>query len=106
MRSSSTFSALRILSRRGSRCVDAEIIRQGDKVLTKDYTESTEAYQNDLKGRYYYNKWTGEGFRKSIRYFQESIGEDPEYVLAYAGLADAYNALTFYNIFLPQRQCR
>jgi serine/threonine-protein kinase len=60
------------------------------KRLVKRYTESTEAYQLYLKGRYYWNKRTEEGFKKGIEYFQQAIEKDPNYALAYAGLADSY----------------
>ena len=60
------------------------------KRLTKRYTENTEAYQLYLKGRYYWNKRTEEGFKKGIEYFQQAIEKDPNYALAYAGLADSY----------------
>jgi serine/threonine protein kinase/Tfp pilus assembly protein PilF len=60
------------------------------KRLTKRYTGNTEAYQLYLKGRYYCNKRTGEGFRKGIEYFHQAIEKDPNYALAYAGLADSY----------------
>lgn len=58
--------------------------------LIKRYTENTEAYQLYLKGRYFWNKYTAEGFKKAIEYFQQAIEKDPSYALAYAGLADAY----------------
>ncbi len=51
------------------------------------------AYEAYLKGLYFWNKWTEEGVRKGIDSFQHAIEIDPEYALAYAGLADAYNAL-------------
>ncbi len=60
------------------------------KRLTKRYTENTEAYQLYLKGRYYWNKRTEEGFKKGVEYFQQAIEKDPNYALAYAGLADSY----------------
>jgi serine/threonine-protein kinase len=56
--------------------------------LTKRYTENPEAYQSYLKGRYYWNKRSDEGFKKAAGYFQEAIDRDPNYALAYAGLAD------------------
>jgi tetratricopeptide (TPR) repeat protein len=49
-----------------------------------------------LRGRYYWNMRTEEGFRRSIQYFQESINRDPRFALAHAGLADAYNLLGVY----------
>ena len=63
------------------------------KRLTKRYTDNTEAYQLYLKGRFYWNKYTEEGFRKSIEYFKQAIEKDPNYALAYAGLADTYSLL-------------
>ena len=61
--------------------------------LTKHYTQNTEAYQLYLKGRFYWNKYTEEGFRKSIEYFNQAIEQDPNYALAYSGLADSYSLL-------------
>ncbi len=62
-----------------------------------------EAYQLYLKGRYYYYKITPEGDQKAIEYFQQAIDKDPSYALAYAGLADTYNGLSFFNV-LPSRE--
>ncbi|MDT7781074.1 MAG: hypothetical protein QOC99_3586 [Acidobacteriota bacterium] len=56
----------------------------------KHYTENTEAYQAYLKGRYFWNKRTPAGLRKGIDYFRQAIERDPNYALAYAGLADCY----------------
>jgi tetratricopeptide (TPR) repeat protein len=61
-----------------------------DKALAKHYTESNEAYQLYLKGRFYWNKRTPEALTKSIEYFNQAIGKDPSFALAYAGLADSY----------------
>ncbi len=63
--------------------------------LTKRYTENTEAYQLYLKGRYHWNKLTKEGYERGIAYFQEALEKDPNYALAYAGLADSYLLLGF-----------
>ncbi len=70
--------------------------------LAKQYTASSEAYQAYLKGRFYWNKRTEEGFRKGIEYFQEAINRDPGYALAYAGLADSYSLLGRYAIAPPR----
>src|SRR5437667_11397511 len=61
-----------------------------EKGLAKHYTENNEAYQLYLKGRFYWNKRTVEGMQKSIEYFQQAIERDPNFALAYSGLADAY----------------
>ncbi|MGH9959732.1 MAG: tetratricopeptide repeat protein, partial [Pyrinomonadaceae bacterium] len=64
-----------------------------EKGLAKHYTESNEAYQFYLKGRFYWNKRSQEGFQKALEYFQQAIEIDPNFALAYSGLADTYNLL-------------
>jgi serine/threonine protein kinase/tetratricopeptide (TPR) repeat protein len=61
-------------------------------------TENGEAYQLYLRGRFYWNKRTAEGVNKATGYFQQAIDRDPNYALAYAGLADCYY-VTFFNSF-------
>ena len=61
--------------------------------LTKSYTTNPEAYQDYLKGRYWLNKGTEEGFNKGTEYFQQAIAKDPAYALAYSGLSDSYSSL-------------
>ena len=51
---------------------------------------SYEAYDLYLRGRYFWNKRTAEGFEQAIHYFQQAIAKDPGYAHAYAGLADCY----------------
>lgn len=64
------------------------------KQLAKRYTENTEAYQFYLKGRYFVtSKRTEEWIKKGIEYFQKAIDLDPNYALAYSGIADAYGFL-------------
>ena len=70
--------------------------------LVKAGTKNLEAYQLYLKGRFHWNKRTGEGMKRAIAYFQESIEKDPTYALAYAGLADAYNMASFIMVFPPK----
>jgi TolB-like protein/Flp pilus assembly protein TadD len=68
-------------------------VSREEKGLAKHYTESNEAYQLYLRGRFYWNKRTEEGMRKSLEYYQQSIERDPNFALAYSGLADAYDLL-------------
>jgi len=70
--------------------------------VTKHYTENPEAYQLYLKGRFYWNKRTGDAAKKAIEYFQQAIEIDPNYALAYAGLADAYQLLNLFADASPQ----
>ncbi len=67
-------------------------------------TENTEAHQLYLKGRFFWNKRTGNDLKKSIDYFQQAIAADPNYALAYAGIADAYVFLPGYTAGAP-RDC-
>ncbi|HET9180199.1 MAG TPA: winged helix-turn-helix domain-containing protein [Terriglobia bacterium] len=52
------------------------------------------AYDDYLKGRFFLNQWSDAGFRQAQQYFQQSIGLDPGYALAYLGLAETYGAMT------------
>ena len=69
--------------------------------ITKRYTESSEAYQLYQKGRYFWNKRTQEGLKKGIDFFEQAIKKDPNYALAYAGLADSYLVANF-NLLAPR----
>jgi len=65
--------------------------------INKYQTENPEAYNSYSQGRFFIQKRTNEGFRKSVEYFNKAIAEDPNYALGYAGLADAYYLLAFNN---------
>jgi tetratricopeptide (TPR) repeat protein len=58
--------------------------------LAKRYTESYEAYQLYIKGIFFWNQRTTQGIQKAIDYFHLAIAKDPNYALAYVGLADCY----------------
>jgi TolB-like protein/DNA-binding winged helix-turn-helix (wHTH) protein len=63
---------------------------QEQSALVKSKTVNREAYEAYLKGRYFWNKRTGDGLRKAIEYFDHAIEIDPTYAEAYSGLADSY----------------
>jgi TolB-like protein/tRNA A-37 threonylcarbamoyl transferase component Bud32/Tfp pilus assembly protein PilF len=65
--------------------------------LSKQNTESWEAYNLYLKGLYYWNKFSEDGMEKAVGYFQQAIDKDPTYALAYAGLAHAFHELSYAN---------
>ena len=65
--------------------------------MDKQYTANAEAYQLYLKGRFYWNKRTPVDFQKAIPFFQLAIEKDPNYALAYSGLADTYALLAAYT---------
>jgi TolB-like protein/DNA-binding winged helix-turn-helix (wHTH) protein len=58
--------------------------------LAKTPAVAPEAYENYLKGRYYWNKRSDENLTRAIGYFEQATRQDPQYALAYAGLADCY----------------
>jgi TolB-like protein/DNA-binding winged helix-turn-helix (wHTH) protein len=63
-----------------------------------------EAYDLYLKGRYFWNKRSEDGFTKAIEYFQQAIAQDANYAQAYAGLADAYALLgSMPNAEIPRK---
>ena len=66
------------------------------KGVTKKYTDDNEAYQAYLKGRYYWNRRTAENLKKAIEQFKIATEKDPNFALAYAGLADCHSLLPEY----------
>jgi serine/threonine protein kinase/Tfp pilus assembly protein PilF len=75
---------------------------EDEKRLTKGSTANTEAYQDYLKGRYWWNKRNKEGFYKGIEYFTQAIEKDPTYAQAYSGLSDSYGGLAAFGIVAPK----
>jgi serine/threonine protein kinase/Flp pilus assembly protein TadD len=71
--------------------------------LSKRHTDDAAAYTLYLKGLYHNGKWTGEGWRKAVEYFNRAIEADPSYALAYAGLATSYVKLGLFGA-MPQRE--
>jgi len=62
---------------------------------------SYEAFDLYLKGQYFLNKRTMEGFQRAIEYFQQAIAKDPSYARAYASLADSYALISGYSAAPP-----
>ena len=69
--------------------------------IAKVPTANPEAYELYLKGRFFWNKRTGADLRKAIEYFEQAIAKDPNYALAYVGLADSYMLLSSYASVSP-----
>jgi len=65
-------------------------------------TENTDAYQLYLRGRFFWNKRTGQNLNKAAEYFNQAIAADPNYALAYVGLADSYVLMPLYGAGTPQ----
>jgi TolB-like protein/DNA-binding winged helix-turn-helix (wHTH) protein/Flp pilus assembly protein TadD len=69
--------------------------------LPAQATLDPEAYEAYLKGRYYWNKRTGDGLQKALIYFQQAINKDPTYGAAYSGLADCNSGLAWHGFKSP-----
>ena len=75
----------------------------GEKAkLVKRYTENSEAYDLYLKGQFFWKKRTEEALKKGIEYFERAIEKDPNFALAYAGLAQCYCLLGFWGYNPPR----
>ena len=70
--------------------------------FVKRGTESPEAFEHYLRGRYYFNSFTEDGFAKAFVSFHSAIAADPSYAHAYAGIADYYNWLGIVGVLPPQ----
>src|SRR5438128_93809 len=90
-RSADIFSVQDSISQRVVRALVPQLTGEEQRRLVKRYTQNVEAYNLYLKGRFFWNKFDEEGLRKAIDYFNQAIAIDPDYALAYTGLANAYN---------------
>ncbi len=70
--------------------------------VEKAYTANPEAYQLYLKGRFQWNRRTPESLKQAVEFYNQAIQKDPNYALAYAGLADSYVLFPNYSVALPQ----
>lgn len=74
-----------------------------DAVLKRN-TDNPEAFELYLQGRFYFNKWSGaSGFNKAIEFYRAAIAIEPEYALAYTGLASCYLNLWFFSHIPPEQ---
>lgn len=70
--------------------IQVTLNRREEAALENSKKVNPEAYDAYLKGRYFWNKRTGEGLKKAVDYFDSAIATDPSYAKAYSGLADSY----------------
>ncbi|HYY58940.1 MAG TPA: tetratricopeptide repeat protein, partial [Pyrinomonadaceae bacterium] len=90
------------IAREISRNLQIKLTGEEKRLLAKRYTDNAEAYKLYLKGRYCLSKMTKESLMSGIRFFNQAIETDPNYALAYAGLADAYYGLS--GAYLPPKE--
>ena len=83
-----------------AKIVDAlrmQLSHKEKQTLQKRFTDDSQAYQLYLQGRFFWNKRDYEGLNIAIRYFEEALKKDPNYALAWAGLADSYSLMGEYT---------
>ena len=80
-----------------------ELLPSQRDAMSRAATRDTAAYEAYLKGRYYWNKRTEDGFRKAIENFERSVAQDSSFALAYVGLADVYNLLGQFSMLPPKQ---
>jgi len=84
------------VARNVAREIRIQVTPQEHKKLTAAKAVNPQALDSYLKGLYYWNKFTEEGMRKAVEYFQDATQKQPDYASAYGGLANAYHELAFY----------
>src|SRR5437870_7728266 len=96
---------LEIRSDISRKVADALTVQLGVKetqVLAKKPSENSEAYEIYLLGRFEFNKFTEDGFTRSLAHFEQAVALDPKFALAHASLADAYNTIGYWGYLAPK----
>ena len=81
--------------------LQAKLTGSEKAAISKKPTANSEAYDLYLKGRFFWNKRTSADLPKSVEYFNQAISKDPNYAVAYSGLADAYVLYPDYGVGAP-----
>lgn len=89
------------ISRTISEKLHFRLTGEDEEKLARRYTQDPEAYELYLKGRYFWNKRGEAGLRNGIKYFKAAEEKDPNYALAYSGLADSYALLCDIGVVRP-----
>jgi len=96
------FSVQDQVSQRVAGALALELTEAQRSLLTRRDTRDSEVYQLYLKGRFFWNKRSRDGFERGVSCFRQAVEKDPAYALAYSGLADSYLGLTYYHYASPQ----
>jgi len=80
-----------------------ELLGNDEEIIVKKYTDNVHAYQLYLKGRYFWNQRYKGTLQQALDYFQEAIESDPNYALAYSGVADCYTSFGTWHFLPPQK---
>jgi adenylate cyclase len=80
-----------------------KLLGESKALITKQHSEDLEAYNLFLKGNYYWQMMTGEGYKKAVEYFEKTLQKDSDYALAYVGLAAVNIVSTFWGNIPPNK---
>lgn len=95
------FAVQDTVSERAAQALALKLTGEERRRLAKRYTDNVEAYQLYLKGRQHWSTFTRAGREKSINYYNEALRIDPDYTLAYTGLAGTYIVTGIYGPLSP-----
>ncbi len=95
------FSVQSEIAQRVAQSLEVKLKAGESVMIEKKQTQNPEAYTLYLRGRYHWSGRSEEGVNRAMKYFEEAIGRDPMYALAYVGLADCYSILGFYGYRRP-----
>lgn len=90
------------ISRTVSQAFNIDLPRERVELIGKQPTDNSEAQRLYMEGRYHWSRWSAAGLRKAIECYEKALEKDFEFALAYAGLADCYNMLTYCTPMSPR----
>jgi TolB-like protein/Tfp pilus assembly protein PilF/class 3 adenylate cyclase len=90
------------ISKRIADTLQAKLTGSEKSALSKKPTANSEAYELYLKGRFFWNKRTGNDLKTAADYFQRAVDADPSYANAYAGLAESYLLIPLFGAGMPR----
>jgi TolB-like protein/Tfp pilus assembly protein PilF len=82
--------------------LQAKLTGSEERAISANPTESLEAHQLYLQGRYLWNRRTGQNLKKALGYFQQAVEKDPGYALAYTGISDSCALIPVYGAGTPR----
>ena len=88
-----------------ARQVQVKVTPRERAELARTQKVDPESYEAYLKGRYHWNRRSGEGLGKAIQCFHHAIVRDPTYAAAYSGLADCFSSLGWWGFVCPEDGC-
>lgn len=80
-----------------------ELLGEAKELVLRHYTDNAEAYELYLKGRFHHYKYTAEGWRQAIEFFEMALAKEPEYAPAYAGMSSSLGCLSFFGFRPAER---